>query len=245
MRFKVHVIGQVPKDKMAPDAIEDHFAFSAEKEKLVISDGASESYDSRTLARILCKKYLKSHVVNLDWIHEVISEFFLKIDYPSLSWSKEAACKRGSFATLLAIEKRCNKEYVNILGIGDSIAILIDENQIISTYPYSQSKEFQRHPELISTNIEQNCFIGAEEFRNDHKCRWELGKYKEPVILCMTDALGEWVLRNNEYGEPKWKQLLQIDSQLELTTLVETEWEKKEMRKDDITLVKITFTDEV
>ncbi|HAE41546.1 MAG TPA: hypothetical protein DCG34_01335 [Clostridiales bacterium] len=245
MRFTVNVIGQVPKDKLAPDTIEDHYDFNTDKETVVISDGASESYDSKTLAKIICKKYIKSHIVNLDWVGEVISEFSSKIDIASLSWSKEAAYERGSFATLLAIKKQRNHNRINILGIGDSIAILIDENRIINTFPYNHSEEFRQHPQLISTNPDQNGFIGVTDFSKIHKRQWELSNLKEPIILCMTDSLGEWVLRNQEIGDLRWMELLHLTTQSELTVLVDSEWEKKEMRKDDITLVKITFSDEV
>lgn len=245
MRFSVHVIGQVPKDKLAPDTIEDYYDFNTDKETVVISDGASESYDSKTLAKLICKKYIKSHIVNLDWIGEVISDFSSNIDVATLSWSKDAAYKRGSFATVLAIKKQRNQDNVNILGIGDSLAILIDVNQIINTFPYNHSGEFRQHPQLISTNPDQNDFIGATNFSKIHKRRWMLSNLKDPLIFCMTDSLGEWVMRNWENGDLKWMELLHLTNQLELTTLVESEWKNKEMRKDDITLVKITFPREV
>ena len=71
--------------------------------------------------------------------------------------------------------------------------------------------------------------------------RWDLKYLVHPVILCMTDSLGEWMLRNYENKNPKWAELLELNDESALKDLVRREWDLKEMRKDDITLIRIVF----
>jgi hypothetical protein len=57
----------------------------------------------------------------------------------------------------------------------------------------------------------------------------------------MTDALGEWALRMGEEDGPSWTILLGIETQAELEALVAEERGARNMRVDDVTLVKLTF----
>jgi hypothetical protein len=244
--MEIQFSGQVPKDKLAPDTIEDYYCHDNQKDLVAISDGASESYDSKTFARIICEKYKRRPFINLDsnWIQAIIDEFCSTIDIPSLTWSKEAAYKRGSFATLLALrESNARNHHVKIIGIGDSLAVLLDGDIYKDSFPYQESSKFQQRPQLISTNLSQNkYFLDKRWFKENHYRQWGLSNYSNPIILCMTDALGEWTLRNAELGQPKWASLLKIKEVSELEALVIAEWENKNMRKDDITLIRVSFS---
>ncbi len=242
MHIHIHYIGQVPKDPLALDTIEDSFGVDAQRGIIVISDGASESYDSRTLSKLICRKYLHSQIINQTWIQQLLLDFSSTVDISSLSWSKEAAYKRGSYATLLALKKSYSKDKVNIIGVGDSVAVLIDGKKIIDSFPYKKSSQFSQRPKLISTILDHNSFIKKSSFSKIYKYKFELSNIQNPIILCMTDALGAWVLRNYEEGNSKWIKLLDIKEEPELLALVEYEWDNKEMRRDDITLIKATFT---
>src|SRR3990167_3467482 len=94
----------VPKDAAYPESNEDAFRYSEVDRRYAISDGASESFDAKTWATLLTERYLCEPGVSSAWAQEAVSEYKGKIDFDQLSWSKQAAYERGSFATLLGIE---------------------------------------------------------------------------------------------------------------------------------------------
>lgn len=241
MIIDINFIGQVPKDDLAPDSIEDSFGINMPKGIIVISDGASESYDSRTLSKLICARYLFRQKIDQEWIRNLTSEFSSGVDIPSLSWSKEAAFRRGSFATLLALKKSRHNNRINLLGIGDSFAVLLEGGKIINTFPYKTSSQFHLRPELISTVFSHNTFITRHDFKKMHTEKWNLALLKDPIILCMTDSLGEWMLRKYEASDSTWIELLSLKDVSDLKHLVHRQWDLKEMRKDDITLLRIIF----
>jgi len=237
MKFYFNFYGQVPKDQTAPDYIEDYLKIG--KDIAIISDGASESYDSRTFARLVCKHYKKRRKINQAWIKKITSEFASTVDVNTLSWSKEAAYRRGSFASLLAVYNSSVPNHINLFAIGDSIAVLVDGNKIQESYPYTQPKQFQSRPELLGSNPEHNRFVQDKKFKKVHSTHWDLSYISDPIILCMTDALGEWVLRNNETNDNIWEELLTVDNEEDFHKLVLDQWQTRQMRKDDITLIRI------
>lgn len=239
MEISINIIGQVPKDDLAPDTIEDAFDFNEKKGIVIVSDGASESYDSKTLSKLICRNFIEKQIINHNWFNKLLSDFTEGIDVSSLSWSREAAFKRGSFASLLAIKHGHNKEIISLIAIGDSIAFLIDEERIINSFPYKTSSQFSLRPELISTVVNHNNFVNKSGLKKKYENRWDLEKLKDPIILCMTDSLGEWMLRNYEKKDPKWLGILNLNNSTDLSIFVKRQWELKDMRKDDITLIKI------
>jgi hypothetical protein len=59
----------------------------------------------------------------------------------------------------------------------------------------------------------------------------------------MTDAMGEWALRHDECGRPVWSELLAVDDQPGLDALVAEARQSRDMRVDDVTLVRLSFDD--
>ena len=102
--MKILFAGQVPKDLSFPDTNEDAYEIAPDAGKIAMSDGASESYDSRAWARLLACRFVENSQIDHRWLAEAITEYTTRVDYASLSWSKQAAFERGSFATLLGIE---------------------------------------------------------------------------------------------------------------------------------------------
>ena len=55
--------------------------------------------------------------------------------------------------------------------------------------------------------------------------------------------MGEWALRHHECCRPVWKELLALDDQTDLDALVAEARESRDMRVDDVTLVRLSFDD--
>lgn len=62
--MKIIYQGSLPKQLGEEKANEDSFAFSIKDKALVLCDGASESYNSKLWAKLLCESFLNNS--NLD-----------------------------------------------------------------------------------------------------------------------------------------------------------------------------------
>lgn len=239
--MQVLFAGQVPKDLSFPDANEDALTLAADIGRIAVSDGASESYDSKTWAQLLTARFVQHPELSETWLFDAVAEYLAQFDSAQMSWSKQAAFERGSFATLLGIEHFTEHGTVDVLGVGDSLAVLLDGLDLIDSFPYVRAEEFQQRPELFCTNTTLNSFFSSPDFFSQHHKTWCIKDKKEPVVLCMTDALGEWALRHAHEGAPKWHVLAEIKELSDLETLVAQERLTKSMRIDDTTLVRLSF----
>jgi hypothetical protein len=121
------------------------------------------------------------------------------------------------------------------------MAVLLDGADLLQTFPYQSAEQFQQRPALFCSNITNNNFFQDSNFYTNHQITWNLKNLRSPKILCMTDALGEWALRNAAEGAPKWELLLGISTNETLSDLVISERNNRSMKVDDVTLVSISF----
>jgi hypothetical protein len=233
--------GSVSKELDFPDNNEDAFKADLAKRLVVISDGASESFDAKSWAAILVEHFIDSPQFNEEWLIDAINDFSTLYNREELSWSKQASFDRGSFATLLGIELLQESKTAEILAVGDSIAVLMSDEQVIASYPYRSFEDFRQKPVLLSTNDLLNDFVRQNGFYNTHSVTWELSTLSNPKIFCMTDALGEWFLRTFQSDNSEWKQLLSIYTTTELQDFVSSLREEKKIKTDDTTLISISF----
>ena len=235
--------GQLPKDPLLAGDIEDVIVSDPKKGRVAISDGASESFDSKNWARLLADHFVQNSKLNASWLNNAVKTYLDKFDQAQMSWSMQAAFERGSFATLLGIEHFTEDETVEISGIGDSIAVLLDGVNFVDSFPYKSAEQFEQRPELFCTNNKLNSCFYSPDFFSQHCKEWNTKDIKEPVVLCMTDALGEWAFRNVREGQPMWHTLSKINSALDLKELVMGERITKKMCIDDVTLLKLSLQD--
>lgn len=239
--MKVVFCGQVPKDSNYPEATEDAVEIFMAAGRLAISDGASESFDSKTWAKLLVGRFVGSPERPPGWLSEVVGQYNACHDRSTLSWSKHAAFERGSFATLLGVEAFPSRSEIDILAVGDSLAVLLSGSEMIDSFPYKDALQFQQRPELFCTSPLHNGFIDEPDFISRHHKTWNYKQLDHPVLLCMTDALAEWALRSEQEGSPQWAKLLSLTDESQLESIVLSEREQKRMRVDDVTLVSIAF----
>lgn len=237
--------GTVPKDPSCPEANEDKFAFSEDGRRLALCDGASESFDSKLWADLLARRFIDDPEVNPDWVASVLAEYSAAHDFQSMSWSKQAAYERGSFATLVGVEYFDEHYAVEILAIGDSIALLADGCKLIQGWPFEDPERFKERPTLLATIAGHNDFIGLGGFWTSHGRIFHLEGLVAPRLLCMTDALGEWALKEALSGGPGFAELLSMQSEEQLSELVVRERAEKRMRIDDSTLLVLSFEREM
>jgi hypothetical protein len=89
--MKVLFAGQVPKEPSFPDAIEDAYKLAPDDGRIAVSDGASESFDSKTWANLLAERFVQHPQLSQRWLDDAISDYLSEFDQPKMSWSKQAS----------------------------------------------------------------------------------------------------------------------------------------------------------
>jgi hypothetical protein len=135
---------------------EDAFGERTSHGVYAVSDGASESFDSRRWSKLLVQLFFRNLHVDERWLRHAVTVYAGKFDRGTMSWSAQAAFDRGSFATLTGIVIPPTRSQLQVLGVGDSVAVLADGNQIVSSHPYQRAERFAARPLLFSTVWEQN-----------------------------------------------------------------------------------------
>lgn len=233
--------GSCRKDPYGSDANEDRWAFSEGKGTLALCDGASESFNSSVWAQILADKFVLDPAVTTDWILDAIADYEARHDFASMSWSRQASYERGSFATLLGIQHDENHGTAEILAVGDSIAVLADGNKVIAAWPFADPARFRERPTLLATLPQHNAFVSEGTFWTSRGTHFDLGSLQSPRIVCVTDAVGDWLLRQDQSGQDGLEKLLALATEDELVALVVEERGAGRMRIDDSTLIVAAF----
>jgi hypothetical protein len=237
--MEINFLSKLAKEMSDPDSNEDFYAVCLPN-KVALSDGASESFDSKNWANILANHFVECKKHDKKWLARSIAKFSSLHDLTHMSWSKQAAFERGSFATLLGVTEFQQAKHVEVFCVGDSLAVFLEGDSFIDSFPYSHSIEFDQKPELFSTLLKHNSFF-SHSFGAKHRKKWNFEGFKEPNILCMTDALGQWALRMAETGKPRWDFLRSINNEDSFKDFILLERASKSMRIDDTTLIAISF----
>jgi hypothetical protein len=238
VRLRVDLAASVPKDGERPELNEDIWAHEPGLTCFALSDGASESYDSKRWARLLVQKYAADPHFLPAWVDAAVSDYNGSVDFDALSWSQQAAFERGSFATLLGLQLAENRREIEVLAVGDSLACHIRNGVLLASYPYTTPEEFDARPALLSTIGSGNTFLRDPEFfaRNTSKT-WvvEAGD----VVLLVTDAMGQWLLREMSVDAGSLVTLAAVTSESELGELTARLRAEHRMRVDDTTLLRL------
>lgn len=217
---------------------EDRFHRSA-KGVYALSDGASVSFDSASWAAILVRRYAKKPEFTREWLAAAIAEFAKLYDRDSLPWMKQASFDKGSFASLLGVRVIDGGRLIQVLSIGDSIAVLCDGDRIKATFPISAASEFNRSPQLLCSNSAGNAFLDKIDLSYDLVADWTFRGLAQPALLCMTDALGHWLLSRRDDHPSPISVLRKVRTAAAFARFVREERAAGLMKRDDTTLIAL------
>jgi hypothetical protein len=230
LQFHYSVAKQISEPELNEDAYRPKHLYS--EGPFVLSDGASESYDARSWSHLLVRRYRHQPQFDEQWIARAVQHYTMRRNPANLSWSKQAAFERGSFATLLAIHIRNGATQAEVIAVGDSIAVLGTSGSFCASFPYTSADQFKSEPLLISTRSDcNNCLFESDPSR--FRAIWKLGPLRTN-LMAMTDALGAWLLTE---PESRFPILASLRSRSAFAKLVETERSADRMRRDDTTLL--------
>jgi hypothetical protein len=224
----------VPKAPNIPN--EDAFRFSPRKNTYALSDGASISYDSATWSRIVATRYVQQASISRDWLDGCIAEFNRRYDRNNMPWHQQGAFDRGSFASLLGIRIVPDKE-LQIIAIGDSLAVLCDGSRPAGFFPYQTAQQFDDAPILLSSERSKNPIFKEGVLSEDKTCVWSLHLLSNPRLYCMTDALGQWLLAHGKETTAAIERLSALQTRRAFERFVFIERDAKRLKRDDTTLL--------
>jgi hypothetical protein len=204
-----------------------------------LSDGASVSFDSASWARILVKRYARNPEFTHDWLAAAIAEFRKLYDRDSLPWMQQASFDRGSFASLLGVRMIDAGRLIQVFSIGDSLAVLCDGDSIKATFPLAKASEFTRSPQLLCTDPIQNAFLDKVDINYDLVADWTFRGLEQPALLCMTDALGHWLLSRRDDEPSPVAVLRKVRTPSAFARFVGDERAAGRMKRDDTTLIAL------
>ena len=238
MKLRLDLIASVPKDPEQQDLNEDNWAASADLMCFALSDGASESYDSKRWSEMLVTKYASNPAFLPEWVHQAIAEYNSGVDFSSLSWSQQMAFDRGSYATLLTLQLAENGAEVEILSVGDCLALHCRADHVLMSYPFKSPEQFDERPQLLSTLTDGNSFLGEANLFHKRTCKtWHI--LEGDMIYLMTDAVGQWALRVLDSLPSSVAMLSKIASYDEFAELVLRGRAEGTMKLDDSTILRL------
>lgn len=179
---------------------EDAFAYDMKSGVATVCDGATQGIFTAKWAQILARSYTESPI-DLDdeatvagWLAERRSDWLSTIDRDNLHWAKfEKLRQYGASATLLALVVDPGAESWRAWAVGDACLFHVRGDQVLSSFPMADSKEFGRTPPLLRTmpgamiprpvGLKGDCLPGD-------------------LLLLATDALAQWFLLAIEEGMP-------------------------------------------
>jgi hypothetical protein len=217
---------------------EDQF-YRSGKGVYALSDGASVSFDSASWARILVRRYTRKPEFTREWLSAAIAEFRKLYDRDSLPWMQQASFDKGSFASLLGVRVVDQGKLIQILSIGDSLAVLCDGDCIKATFPFSAASAFTRSPQLLCTNPAENLFLNGRGVGRNLVADWTFRGLERPALLCMTDALGHWLLSHRDRNPSPISELRKVKTPKAFARFVQEERAMGRMKRDDTTLIAL------
>jgi len=242
VRFHVAFAASVPKDAAAPALNEDAWAHDDCLSCIALSDGASESYDSKSWARLLVHQYAEDQRFNAEWVARAVKGYMGRVDFDSLGWAQQRAFDRGSYATLLGLTLAENDVDLDILAVGDSLAIHVRDGVVLDTYPFTRPEQFEARPKLVSTKSASNTFLGESDFFGSCSRTWAV--QPGDIVLAVTDAVGQWLLSeclNKTHGV---ELLLKMTSESDFSELVERLRAEHRIKLDDSTLIRLSVLED-
>ena len=249
------VVPWLPKSGNADAEYEDAFAFDEAWQpsvaRLAVADGASEAYDSQTWVRLLVSSFVDRGGPTLDranvrsWLLAMQRSWWS--DTPDFSSVvEEAKYQDGSFGTFLGVELRGiggdhdGASWV-ALAVGDTALFHIRDGELAAMFPEMTAKEFAEPPELVNTKP-QLVERTLERMKVGH------GSLRDgDTILVSTDALAEWAVARQEFGDPPWGALANVGGcgRCALEQLVEELRAANEIKNDDVTLLVARITSQM
>ncbi|PKN97955.1 MAG: hypothetical protein CVU42_13615 [Chloroflexi bacterium HGW-Chloroflexi-4] len=222
--------------------VADHFSCA-------MADGATSSSFSKLWANLLVKESSQSHNLSTDFnqtINAARASWKAALPDQDLPWPTAIKVRQGAFSTLMSFQIwQKNGNYLPSApppdhgwmasAVGDTCLFLVVKGKFVSTFPFTQAKEFSNTPELVSTNLAYTRTMAGSI-----SGKWQRGDH----FLIATDALSEWMIRNLESGSLTWPLVSEnLTSLVRYQTWIRYLRRQALIKNDDTSLICLTVDD--
>ncbi|MEU8137929.1 hypothetical protein [Streptodolium elevatio] len=224
--------------------------------RAAISDGASDSLLARRWAEVLVRQaggaptgLLRTGAGFADVLGRAANrwpdlmkryEDARELRGRPLAWYERPGFERGAHATLLVAHFAAHRWAPargtwSAAALGDTCLFHVRGDQLRLAFPLDRSDEFDNHPALAASH--GNDRDAVEAHVRVVGGSWILGDR----FYLASDALAAWFLRSREEGGQPWHALRVLDSASprELASWIERRRAARELRNDDVTLIRI------
>jgi hypothetical protein len=250
----MHILAQafwLPKAGNSKEEYEDAFwperqiDQSAEAFSFAVADGATETSFSGLWAKMLVRAYCRGKLAERKLFKSLpaLQKRWLEcVSKPPLPWFAEEKLRSGAFSSIVGLTIRHdtsrNGELARwkALAIGDSCLFQVRGNKLITSFPYTDSGQFNSRPSLLSSNPIYNDGILNSGMQKS-------GSLDEgDTFYLMTDALACWFLRAVELNQKPWEILRDFATSDEMASF--SDWianlrKAHLIRNDDVTLLRV------
>lgn len=233
MRIRVRVFSLV-KEGNTLDEYEDAVGYALQKRRFAIADGATESSFAKPWAQLLVDGFLRkppSKEPFWKWVRPLQKEWFQGIKWDSLKWYAKEKAQTGAFSTLLGLELFGTRNICwRALAIGDSCMFVFRNGALLSSFPVSETREFNNVPTLVPS-ISSRGVPKPKLARG--ACR------KNDLIVIATDAISQWILCSHQSRDAVLEQLLSLHTDYDFQSLVGELRSNGRIKNDDTTVMLI------
>ncbi len=210
--------------------------------RVAVADGASESAFAREWAEILVKAFVaETSPLDLSALTSDALKSWLKprqdawnraVPWERIPWHGEAKARAGAMAAFLGvtIQAAPNGGVIKwqAVAVGDCCLFVVRDDTLEMAWPLDASGKFNNTPSLICSNPD-----------ND-KWRLELRSGEcEPggsIFILASDALAQWLLREDEASGKPWNKLLKLETN-GWRDWVHERRQERSMSNDDVTVI--------
>lgn len=206
-----------------------------------IADGATETSYSGLWANLLTEGFCKGHdyAALATQLPELRTQWNQQTRSKELPWYAEQKLEKGAYATLMGLHISEGEFPLHLnwsaLAVGDSCLFHTRNHESFASFPATKAEDFTSSPLLLSSVLAEPPEEEAKLFQ--HKS----GVLEDgDVIYLATDALAAWIFASLDRSEKPFDQLDQaIRTPNGFPNLIESLWDLKKIKNDDVTLLWI------
>lgn len=221
-RFRPLALRSLPKEAGSGD---DRAAWMPDGRAWALCDGASEGYDGAGWAEVL-SLYLCAHPDAQDAVAQ--ARIARAGRRPPSDWLSEAAQRRGSWSTALAVRVLPGGRSLEVQAVGDTVFFLLDGSEPVMSFPLSDPSSFGSAPDLVPESE------GPAEFS---VLQVPLAGLARPRFALATDALAARILSEPAESQASLWRFLLGTPESAFREWARAETDAGRIRKDDLTLV--------